>query len=82
MDPAMFGAARSSSLMASSDSSFCCDCLEVSAMHNPVMPVRAIISTENMESRASVGFCSPVIMVLPMRASSITITDPVSTRVP
>ena len=51
-------------------------------MHSPVMPVRATIKTENIESRARVGFDSPVSIVLPIRASSITITEPVSTSVP
>ena len=51
-------------------------------MHKPVMPVSATINTENIESRARVGFDSPVSIVLPIKASSITITEPVSTSVP
>ena len=48
----------------------------------PLTPVSTIISTENIESRARVGLLSPVSIVEAIRASSITITDPVSTKVP
>ena len=51
-------------------------------LQRPVTPVRAIITTENMESRARVGLLSPVSIVLATRASSIVITAAVSTSVP
>ena len=51
-------------------------------LQRPVTPVSAIITTENIESRARVGLASPVSIVLATRASSIVITAPVSTRVP
>ena len=51
-------------------------------LQRPVTPVRAIITTENIESLARVGLLSPVSIVLATSASSIVITAAVSTSVP
>ena len=70
-------------LLSSTGSSSCRSCSwEARKMLMPFTPVRAIIRTANMESRASVGFCSPVVMVLAISASSTTIAEPVRIKVP
>ena len=48
----------------------------------PIMPLSTIISVANMASRASVGLFSPCSMTEAIRATSMMITDRVSTSVP